>query len=95
MSGRQSSQSFKLVLKSASAVPSVAAATYVNYVGNESNFDIIPASSNVFTGDTKLVGGKGTTYNSAHTSYIYARIDDPDNSKPGYFTDIADKPIEP
>ena len=37
MFGWQSSQDFKLVVKSASAVPGVAAATYLNYVVKESH----------------------------------------------------------
>ena len=33
-----------------------------------------------------LTGGAGTTYDSSHTDKEYARIDDPANGKPGYFT---------
>ncbi len=33
-----------------------------------------------------LTGGRGTTYNSSHVDKEYARIDDPDNGRPGYFT---------
>ena len=33
-----------------------------------------------------LTGGAGTTYSSSHTDKEYARIDDPENDKPGYFT---------
>ena len=43
-------------------------------------------SSHIFAGCTKLVGGAGTTYNSSNTDKTYARIDDPTNGKPGYFT---------
>ncbi|MBO7433567.1 MAG: BspA family leucine-rich repeat surface protein, partial [Salinivirgaceae bacterium] len=42
--------------------------------------------SGMFYGCTSLVGGKGTTYNSSYTNKTYARIDDPDNSAPGYLT---------
>ena len=33
-----------------------------------------------------LTGGAGTTYDPNHTNKEYARIDDPANGKPGYFT---------
>ena len=42
--------------------------------------------TSVFEKDSKLVGGAGTTFSSSNKSGIYARIDDPDNEKPGYFT---------
>jgi surface protein len=35
---------------------------------------------------TKIVGGEGTTYSSSHVDSEYARIDDPANGRPGYFT---------
>jgi len=38
-----------------------------------------------FYGNTALVGGKGTKYDSSHTDYTYARIDG-GTSNPGYFT---------
>lgn len=41
---------------------------------------------NMFEGCQNLVGGEGTTYDSSHTDGTYARIDDPTNGKPGYFT---------
>ena len=40
----------------------------------------------MFTGNGKLVGEKGTKYSSDRMDKEYARIDDPDNGKPGYFT---------
>ena len=40
----------------------------------------------MFEADTKLVGGQGTTYNNSYMRKEYARIDDPSNGKPGYFT---------
>lgn len=53
-------------------------------------------NSNEILLDTSLIGGHNTHYNSSMASdKTYARIDDPDNGKPGLFTDIADKPIEP
>ena len=51
--------------------------------------------SSMFTGCTSLVGGEGTTYNSSEVGSAYARIDDPDNDKPGYFTDVAELGKEP
>ena len=46
---------------------------------------------NMFKNCTSLVGGKGTKYSSSNTYLTYARIDDPVNGKPGYFTDIKAK----
>lgn len=40
----------------------------------------------VFEGCTSLVGGQGTTYDSNHTDYTYARMDG-GASSPGYLTD--------
>ncbi len=42
--------------------------------------------SSVFDGTSNIVGGAGTTYSSSHINVEYARIDDPSNNKPGYFT---------
>ena len=42
--------------------------------------------TNMFERDTNLVGGQGTTYNNSYMRKEYARIDDPSNGKPGYFT---------
>ena len=33
-----------------------------------------------------IINGAGTTYDSSHTDKEYARIDDPANGRPGYFT---------
>ncbi len=44
------------------------------------------ASGHLFTGCTSLKGGAGTVFDSDHDNTDYARIDDPDNGKPGYFT---------
>ena len=53
-------------------------------------FIIKPSASDsypyMFESDTNLVGGQGTTYNSSYMRKEYARIDDPSNGKPGYFT---------
>ena len=46
---------------------------------------------NMFKNCTLLVGGKGTVYSDSNTYLTYARIDDPDNGRPGYFTDIKAK----
>lgn len=46
---------------------------------------------NMFKNCTSLVGGNGTKYSSSNTYLTYARIDDPVNGKPGYFTDIKAK----
>ena len=46
----------------------------------------------MFNYDTMLEGGAGTTFDSSHVSSEYARIDDPTNGKPGYFTDKKDRP---
>ena len=39
---------------------------------------------NMFTGDGKIVGGAGTTYDKNNVDSKYAHVDDP--SDPGYFT---------
>jgi surface protein len=41
---------------------------------------------NMFDGCTSLVGGEDTAYDSGYIDQNYARIDDPYNGKPGYFT---------
>ena len=46
-------------------------------------------SSNMFSGCTSLVGGKGTTYSSSHTNKAYAHIDG-GPSNPGYFTEFKE-----
>jgi uncharacterized repeat protein (TIGR02543 family) len=49
--------------------------------------DVNSDGHNLFLGATNLVGGAGTSYaNSSNNNKEYARIDDPDNGKPGYFT---------
>ncbi len=46
----------------------------------------ITNASDMFVSCPNLRGGAGTVFNSSHTSGEYARIDDPDNGRPGYFT---------
>ncbi|MBR3176967.1 BspA family leucine-rich repeat surface protein [Candidatus Saccharibacteria bacterium] len=51
------------------------------------NQDVNSDGHNLFKGATNLVGGAGTSYaNSPNNNKEYARIDDPDNGEPGYFT---------
>ena len=40
----------------------------------------------MFHYNNNLVGGAGTAYSNDNRSTLYARIDDPANGKPGYFT---------
>ena len=56
------------------------------YVSDKFITDNILGSSNMFYGNTSLVGGSGTRYDANHVNKEYARIDDPQNGKPGYFT---------
>ena len=58
-----------------------------------STLNNVTSSGAIFDGCTSIVGGKGTTYRG--TSLAYARVDDADNGMSGYFTDIADKPVNP
>ena len=48
--------------------------------------DAVTNSDNMFTGSTKLVGGRGTAYDAAHIDKEYARIDFGKRA-PGYLTD--------
>ena len=56
------------------------------YVGNKWDSSKITSSVDMFTHDTNLVGEAGTTYDDNHREVEYARVDDPQNGKPGYFT---------
>lgn len=56
------------------------------YVSEKFVIDPSIPDKDMFEADTKLVGGQGTTYNSSYMRKEYARIDDPSNGKPGYFT---------
>ncbi len=49
----------------------------------------VSSSSYMFSNCTALVGGKGTTYNSAHTNITYARPDKAEQA--GYFTEKQNK----
>jgi len=52
------------------------------------------STSTMFDYCTKLVGGQGTAFDKDHIDAEYARIDDPFNDAPGYFTDAKQKPHE-
>lgn len=54
------------------------------YVGNSWSTASVTNSSNMFSGDTSLVGGNGTVYNSNYTDMTYGRIDTA--TTPGYLT---------
>ena len=56
------------------------------YVGNNWLVDNVSHSNFMFRNCSNLVGGSGTTYDSSHIDKGYARVDDPTNDKPGYFT---------
>ena len=64
------------------------------YVSDKFSTASVTSDSMLFNGCPNLVGGAGTVYDSTKTDKTYARIDKGTNS-PGYFTDIADKPVEP
>ena len=64
------------------------------YVSDKFVINSATTSSYMFNGCTNLVGGVGTAYDKNHIDAEYARIDKGTNN-PGYFTDIADKPVEP
>ncbi|UKI57518.1 MAG: hypothetical protein L6V81_09435 [Clostridium sp.] len=64
------------------------------YTSDKFNTNNVTSSYNMFGDSTKLVGGNGTTYDAEHIDVKYAHIDGGTNN-PGYFTDIADKPVEP
>ncbi len=47
----------------------------------------VTQSNSMFRNCTRLVGGRGTTYNSSHIDKSYARIDlGPNSAEPGYLT---------
>ncbi len=56
------------------------------YIGSDWNTAKITASGYMFYNDTNIVGGSGTTYDSKKIDKEYARVDDPQNGKTGYFT---------
>ena len=62
------------------------------YAGADWSTQKVNSSDGMFEGCTKLVGGKGTTYDENHTDAEYARIDR-GISSPGYLTgDVAAVP---
>ncbi len=67
------------------------------YVSSFSTASVYYSSygSYIFTNCSALKGEHGTSYSSSHTDKTYARIDDPDNSKPGYFTYGCSSPNTP
>lgn len=54
------------------------------YVHPDWDETLVNSNGDVFTNSTKIVGGSGTTFQGA--SSTYARIDDPTNNKPGHLT---------
>ena len=56
------------------------------------NTDLVISSNNMFgttdtsTQTTHVKGGNNTSFNSSKRNKEYARVDDPSNGKPGYFT---------
>ncbi len=56
------------------------------YISDNWNTSSVTNSSYMFKNCSNLIGGAGTTYDSNHVDAEYARIDDPDNGKPGYLT---------
>ena len=59
------------------------------YAGNAWSTAAVTNSDNMFSNCTKLVGGKGTTYDANHIDAAYAHIDG-GTSNPGYFTAKAE-----
>lgn len=64
------------------------------YVSDKFVVSDAATSDLMFSDCSTLIGGAGTAYDKNHRDGEYARIDKGTNS-PGYFTDIADKPVEP
>ncbi|MBR3162803.1 MAG: BspA family leucine-rich repeat surface protein [Clostridia bacterium] len=61
------------------------------YTSNNFLTTAVTNGNNMFYGDTKLVGGAGTVYNSWYSGLDYAHIDG-GTSNPGYFTDASTRP---
>ena len=64
---------------------------YVSDLWTTENLDNSYTDSDMFGNSSafytkKIVGGAGTTFSSSHVDAEYARIDDPSNGRPGYFT---------
>lgn len=62
------------------------------YVSNKFSINSVTGDVGMFAECIKLKGGAGTEYDSAQVDKTYARIDS--SSNPGYFTNVADKPID-
>jgi len=56
------------------------------YVGQDWNLLSDVNSTSMFESARYLVGGKGTSFNRDYQDKTYARVDDPDNGRPGYLT---------
>lgn len=57
------------------------------FVSDKWTNDSVKVSSDMFTGCTNLVGGKGTAFNSDSTNNAYAKIDGGADA-PGYFSTV-------
>ncbi len=53
---------------------------------NDFDLSKCPTNTYPFWQNSKLTGGQGTRYSDSHMGTDYARVDDPANSRPGYFT---------
>ena len=56
------------------------------YVSSDFDLSSLELDDEMFFDSYNLLGGSGTEYDYEHIDAEYARIDDPDNGKPGYFT---------
>ena len=57
-----------------------------NLVGNDAISPVDCGSKDMFYLTSNIVGGAGTRYSINNINGEYARVDDPDNGKPGYLT---------
>ena len=64
------------------------------YVSDKFVTDKVSNSNLMFASCNTIEGGEGTGFDIYHIDKSYARIDG-GLSNPGYFTDIADKPVQP
>ena len=58
------------------------------YCNDNWNTTVVEDSEDMFYGCLSLKGGKGTAYDDSKVDIEYARQDDPENSRPGYFTAV-------
>ena len=56
------------------------------YVSDKFTNAGVSPTTEVFNRTSTVIGGAGTTWSQDHMTADYARIDDPDNGEPGYFT---------